>query len=116
MVLDFVILLLTAYKTYVEYRNMYHMGLIKLIFEDGLAYFAVVFLANLVAVIFSLLRLNPIMAMIADGPASTIATIGACRLVRRLNCYVTDSPQISTISELVPITGPSTHSTLTSQV
>ncbi|KAK1226343.1 hypothetical protein PQX77_010690, partial [Marasmius sp. AFHP31] len=34
MVVDFVILSLTAYKTYVEYRNMYHSGLIKLIFRD----------------------------------------------------------------------------------
>ncbi|KAK1226341.1 hypothetical protein PQX77_010688 [Marasmius sp. AFHP31] len=42
MVVDFVILLLTVYKTYVEYRDMYHSGLIRLIFRDGLAYFAVV--------------------------------------------------------------------------
>ncbi|KAJ8089653.1 hypothetical protein PM082_014914 [Marasmius tenuissimus] len=51
MVVDFVILLLTAYKTYVEYRNLYHGGLIKLIFSDGLAYFVVVFLSNLFAAV-----------------------------------------------------------------
>ncbi|KAJ8089626.1 hypothetical protein PM082_014884 [Marasmius tenuissimus] len=51
MVVDFVILLLTVYKTYVEYRDMYHSGLIRLIFRDGLAYFAVVFVANLVALV-----------------------------------------------------------------
>ena len=39
---DFVILLLTVYKTYNEYKSVYHSGLIKLIFRDGLVYFAVV--------------------------------------------------------------------------
>ena len=42
MVVDFVILSLTVYKTYVQYRSSYHSGLIKLIFRDGLVYFAVV--------------------------------------------------------------------------
>ena len=42
MAVDFVILLLTVYKTYNEYKSMYRSGLIKLIFRDGLAYFAVV--------------------------------------------------------------------------
>ncbi|KAJ8089655.1 hypothetical protein PM082_014916 [Marasmius tenuissimus] len=65
MVVDFVILSLTAYKTYVEYRNMYHGGLIKLIFRDGLTYFVVVFLSNLFAVTLSVLNLNPIMAIAA---------------------------------------------------
>ena len=42
MFVDFVILSLTVYKTYIEYKNMYYSGLIRLIFRDGLAYFAVV--------------------------------------------------------------------------
>ncbi|KAJ8089230.1 hypothetical protein PM082_014478 [Marasmius tenuissimus] len=72
MVVDFFILSLTAYKTYVEYQDSYHMhsGLVKLIFRDGLAYFAVAFLSNLVAVIFALLDLNPIidiMALMIEG-------------------------------------------------
>ncbi|KAL0056762.1 hypothetical protein AAF712_016628 [Marasmius tenuissimus] len=65
MIVDFVILSLTAYRTYVEYRNMYHRGLIKLIFRDGLTYFVVVLLSNLFAMIFSLLNFNPIMAVAA---------------------------------------------------
>ncbi|KAJ8089231.1 hypothetical protein PM082_014479 [Marasmius tenuissimus] len=66
MVVDFVVLSLTAYKTYVEYQDMYHGGLIKLVFEDGLAYFVVVFLSNLSAVVLSLLNLNPVMAIAAE--------------------------------------------------
>ncbi|KAJ8089630.1 hypothetical protein PM082_014888 [Marasmius tenuissimus] len=97
MIVDFVILSLTAYKTYVEYRNMYHGGLIKLIFRDGLTYFVVVLLSNLFAMIFSLLNFNPIMAVAANAPASVYTTIAACRLVRRLNRYVTDAPQIPTM-------------------
>ncbi|KAJ8089625.1 hypothetical protein PM082_014883 [Marasmius tenuissimus] len=65
MVVDFVILSLTVYKTYAEYRDMYHSGLIRLIFRDGLVYFAVVFLSNLFAVILSLSHLNPFMDMMA---------------------------------------------------
>jgi len=42
MLVDFVILILTVYKTYVEYKSNYHGGLIKLIFRDGLVYFVVV--------------------------------------------------------------------------
>ena len=42
MVVDFVILSLMAYKTYVEFKSMYHNELIMLIFRDGLAYFTVV--------------------------------------------------------------------------
>ena len=42
MIVDFVIIVLIAYKTYVNYRSMYYSGLIKLIFQDGLMYFAVV--------------------------------------------------------------------------
>ena len=42
MFVDFVILLLTVYKTWIEYKSMYHSGIIKLIFRDGLMYFGVV--------------------------------------------------------------------------
>ncbi|KAJ8089633.1 hypothetical protein PM082_014891 [Marasmius tenuissimus] len=97
MILDFVILSLIAYKTYVDYRDVYHRSLIKLIFEDGLVYFVIVFFSNLSAVTLSLLHLNPIMDCLAAGPPLIIATIGACRLVRRLNGYVADTPKIPTM-------------------
>ena len=42
MLVDFVILSLTLYKTYVGYKGMCHSSLIKLIFRDGLVYFVVV--------------------------------------------------------------------------
>jgi len=42
MAVDFVVLSLTACKTYVESKTMYHSRLIQLIFRDGLVYFAVV--------------------------------------------------------------------------
>ncbi|KAL0066711.1 hypothetical protein AAF712_006316 [Marasmius tenuissimus] len=93
MGVDFIVLVLTAYKTYIN-RKIARSGLVTLLFKDGLAYFAIAFLMNLIAVIFSLLDLNPVMALIADIPATTFATIAACRVVRRLNTYVTGAPQI----------------------
>ncbi|KAJ8089627.1 hypothetical protein PM082_014885 [Marasmius tenuissimus] len=130
MVVDFVILLLTTYKTYTEYRDMYHSGLIKLIFRDGLAYFAVIplkpcrgrvcfdldleesggLIQTFLHQTFCLLRLNSTMNLMGVGPASSIATIGACRLVRRLNCYVGDTPKLPTILYSSPMTVPPAHS------
>ncbi|KAL0057826.1 hypothetical protein AAF712_015526, partial [Marasmius tenuissimus] len=108
VVVDFVILVLTAYKTYINYRDSRRSGLIRLIFQDGLAYFAVAFLGNLIAVIFSILALNPVMSLIADVPATTFATMAAGRVVRRLNTYLTGAPQIFSAS--LPPTKPPVHS------
>ncbi|KAJ8089652.1 hypothetical protein PM082_014913 [Marasmius tenuissimus] len=104
MVVDFVILSLTAYKTYIEYQHDHHGGIIKLVFRDGLIYFVVVFLSNLFAVILLLLNLNPILAVAANPPSTVFTTIAACRSVRRLSRYMSDTPQIRTISYSLPTT------------
>ncbi|KAL0574389.1 hypothetical protein V5O48_007564 [Marasmius crinis-equi] len=93
MGIDFIILLLTSYKIIMGNRGA-HSGVVRLLFKDGLAYFGVAFLGNLIAVIFSLLSLNPVMSLIADIPATTFATIAACRVVRRLNTYVSTGPEL----------------------
>ncbi|KAL0576768.1 hypothetical protein V5O48_005208 [Marasmius crinis-equi] len=108
MVVDFVILVLTAWKTYINYRNQHRSGLVRLLFRDGLAYFAVAFLGNFIAVIFSILALNPVMSLIADVPATTFATMAAGRVVRRLNCYLSPGPEV--YSGSLPPTKPSANS------
>ncbi|KAL0571958.1 hypothetical protein V5O48_010010 [Marasmius crinis-equi] len=105
MGVDFIVMILTAYRTFLN-RKYSESGLVKLLFRDGLAYFAVAFVMNLIAVVFSLLNLNPVMALIAEYglsspnlvPATTFATIAACRVVRRLNTYMHSGPQIFTTS------------------
>ncbi|KAG6334718.1 hypothetical protein ID866_4378 [Astraeus odoratus] len=61
--------------------------LIKLIFGDGLIYFVIAFLSNLIATIFMLLNLNAVMSIIANVPAAIACTIAACRVVRRLTNF-----------------------------
>ncbi|KAJ7598061.1 hypothetical protein C8J56DRAFT_883359 [Mycena floridula] len=74
MVLDLIILVLTAYKLGYQENGRYRTAISTLLFRDGLFYFVVAFVGNLIAVVFSLVNLNPIMALIADIPATTFAT------------------------------------------
>jgi hypothetical protein len=82
MCFDFVVMVLTAYKLLTS--QGVRSRLVTLIFADGLVFFVIAFLANLVAVTFMLLNLNPIMSVIANVPACIASTIVACRAVRRL--------------------------------
>ncbi|KAF5367488.1 hypothetical protein D9758_003728 [Tetrapyrgos nigripes] len=86
MLFDFLVMILTGIK--LGFGTGQKSQLVKMLYLDGLMYFLIAFTANLVAVVFSVLNLNPIMSIIADVPASTIATIAACRVVRRLNTFV----------------------------
>ncbi|KAJ7573485.1 hypothetical protein C8J56DRAFT_510385 [Mycena floridula] len=106
MVLDFIILALTAYKLGYQDRKRHRTALSSLLFRDGLFYFVIAFLANLVAAVFSLMNLNPVMALIADVPATTFATIVSGRVVRRLNNYVNKGPELFSASSSRP-TAPS---------
>ncbi|KAF8887539.1 hypothetical protein BD779DRAFT_500497 [Infundibulicybe gibba] len=85
MVFDLLVLSLTAWK--LLYPATGRSRLVTLIFTDGLIYFAIAFLANLIATIFMLLNLNPVMSIIANVPAAIASTIVACRAVRRLTRY-----------------------------
>ncbi|KIY68496.1 hypothetical protein CYLTODRAFT_453466 [Cylindrobasidium torrendii FP15055 ss-10] len=87
MAFDFSVLMLTAWKLVISTPNSIKSSrsmLVTLIFGDGLIYFVVAFLANLIATIFMLLNLNPVMSIIANVPAAIASTIVACRAVRRL--------------------------------
>ncbi|KAK0480509.1 hypothetical protein EDD18DRAFT_1205509 [Armillaria luteobubalina] len=81
---DFIVMCLMVYKLWYKRRHQQRSRIMKLMFVDGLAYFALAFVVNLLAAIFSLLDLNDVMSVIADGPASILATVASCRVVRRL--------------------------------
>ncbi|KAF9269673.1 hypothetical protein L218DRAFT_953301 [Marasmius fiardii PR-910] len=97
MVFDLLVLSLTAWKLVINAPSSKAMGrskLVVLIFGDGLIYFIIAFVANLLATIFMLLNLNPVMSIIANVPAAIAATIVACRAVRRLAKFTHSGPEM----------------------
>ncbi|KAH9915989.1 uncharacterized protein B0H18DRAFT_856441, partial [Fomitopsis serialis] len=85
MAFDFTVLMLTAWKlTFNKSSGEKRSKIVQLIFGDGLIYFIVAFVANLLATIFMLLNLNAVMSIIANVPAAIASSIVACRVVRRL--------------------------------
>lgn len=97
MVFDLTVLCLTAWKLVLNAPSSRAMGrskLVVLIFGDGLIYFIIAFCANLLATIFMLLNLNPVMSIIANVPAAIAATIVACRAVRRLAKFTHSGPEM----------------------
>ncbi|KAH7887016.1 hypothetical protein F5I97DRAFT_1872347 [Phlebopus sp. FC_14] len=88
MCFDFIVLCLTTYKLAWTPRHAgpagAHNKLVHMIFSDGLVYFIIAFLANLIATIFMILNLNAIMSVIFNVPAAIASTIVASRVVRRL--------------------------------
>ncbi|KAJ1307641.1 hypothetical protein OPQ81_001735 [Rhizoctonia solani] len=57
----------------------------NLLFKDGVAYFTVAFIGNLIAAIFAILHLNPAMDIMFTVPAAVFSAIVAMRCVRRLS-------------------------------
>jgi len=97
MCFDFTVLSLTAWKLVINAPSTKVMGrsrLVVLIFGDGLIYFFIAFLSNLLATIFMLLNLNPVMSIIANVPAAIGSTIVACRAVRRLALFTSSGPEM----------------------
>ncbi|KAH7912383.1 hypothetical protein BJ138DRAFT_801847 [Hygrophoropsis aurantiaca] len=92
MAFDFLVLCLTGWK--LAFPANGRSKLINLIFGDGLIYFLIAFLANLLATIFMLLNLNAVMSIIANVPAAIASTIVACRVVRRLTNYTSQGPEV----------------------
>ncbi|KAI0056212.1 hypothetical protein BV25DRAFT_1640179 [Artomyces pyxidatus] len=82
MAFDFIVLCLTGWK--LARPTGGKSQLVQMIFTDGLIYFIIAFLANMVATIFMTLNLNAVMSIIANVPAAICSTIVACRVVRRL--------------------------------
>ncbi|TFK26089.1 hypothetical protein FA15DRAFT_703075 [Coprinopsis marcescibilis] len=92
MCFDLLILLINTYKLLgldngVTARSLSTNKLSKLIFEDGLIFFFIAFVANLIATVFMLLNLSQIMTVIFNVPAAIFSTIVACRAVRRLTNF-----------------------------
>ncbi|KIM47111.1 hypothetical protein M413DRAFT_269993 [Hebeloma cylindrosporum] len=99
MCFDFIVLLLNVYKligiTSSPSRDLMGRGrLTHMIFTDGLIFFLLAFLANLIATVFMVLNLNQIMSIIFNVPAAVFSTIVACRAVRRLTNFTYDGPEI----------------------
>lgn len=92
MAFDFLVLVLTGYKLLNPTGG--RSRLVELIFNDGLIYFVIAFLANLIATIFMLLNLNPVMSIIANVPAAIASTIVATRVVRRLSRFTSQGPEV----------------------
>ncbi|KAF9522120.1 hypothetical protein CPB83DRAFT_899916 [Crepidotus variabilis] len=61
-----------------------HSKLAHIIFADGLIFFIIALLADLVVVVLVVLDFNPAMNVMFQVPSSIVSTIVACRSVRRL--------------------------------
>ncbi|PCH35322.1 hypothetical protein WOLCODRAFT_139857 [Wolfiporia cocos MD-104 SS10] len=94
MAFDFTVLTLTAYKLAFPTRRRDQSRIVQLIFGDGLIFFIIAFLANLLATIFMLLNLNAVMSIIANVPAAVASTVVACRAVRRLSNYTSPGVEL----------------------
>ncbi|XP_006463260.1 hypothetical protein AGABI2DRAFT_194141 [Agaricus bisporus var. bisporus H97] len=101
MCFDLLILSLTTYKLVNRLSGNDAMGKSKLahvIFRDGLIYFVIAFVANVLATIFMALNLNSIISIIFNVPAALGCTISACRAVRRLTNFSQNAPEVYSAS------------------
>ncbi|KAG2008644.1 hypothetical protein CC2G_014052 [Coprinopsis cinerea AmutBmut pab1-1] len=91
MCFDLITLLINTYKLLgLSSRVSRGLGtsrLSQMIFEDGLIFFFIAFIANLTATVFMVLNLSQIMSVIFNVPAAVFSTIVACRAVRRLTNF-----------------------------
>ncbi|KAF9051501.1 hypothetical protein BJ165DRAFT_1340951 [Panaeolus papilionaceus] len=100
MCFDLTVLLLNTYKLMGVNRGsianemMGRSRLAHMIFADGLIFFIIAFLANLIATVFMVLNLNQIMSVIFNVPAAVSSTIVACRAVRRLTNFTHSGPEV----------------------
>ncbi|PPQ71761.1 hypothetical protein CVT25_004823 [Psilocybe cyanescens] len=99
MCFDLLVLLLITYKLFgisgsKSSELMGRSRLTHMIFADGLIFFIIAFLANLIATVFMLLNLNQIMSVIFNVPAAVFSTIVATRAVRRLTNFTNNGPEV----------------------
>ncbi|KDQ58621.1 hypothetical protein JAAARDRAFT_193167 [Jaapia argillacea MUCL 33604] len=106
MVFDFIVLLLTgirlAFPVGGSSMHRRKSRLTNLIFTDGLIYFFIAFLANLITTTFILLDLNPIMSVITNVPAAMASTIVATRVVRRLRDFSSQNGEAFLSTQMSP--------------
>ncbi|CAL1707845.1 unnamed protein product [Somion occarium] len=93
MCIDFIVLALTGWKL-LRLRSNQRKGLVGLLFQDGLIYFASSFCANLVATVLMVLNLSPLMNVLFNIPAAMICAIASTRAVRSLARWTQDGPHI----------------------
>ncbi|KAF8155569.1 hypothetical protein B0H34DRAFT_501421 [Crassisporium funariophilum] len=111
MCFDLTVLLLNTYKLFglnAHTKASELMGrsrLTQMIFADGLIFFIIAFLANLIATVFMLLNLNQLMSVIFNVPAAVFSTIVATRAVRRLTNFSVNGPEIYSTNNRVALTG-----------
>jgi hypothetical protein len=73
MCFDFFVLALSAAKLAFPIQG--RSQLVRLLFQDGLIYFIIAFVANLTATTFMFLNLNPIMSIIFNVPSAIASTV-----------------------------------------
>ncbi|EJF59565.1 hypothetical protein DICSQDRAFT_108732 [Dichomitus squalens LYAD-421 SS1] len=114
MCFDFTVLALTGWKLGVGSSSRRDRSkIVKLIFEDGLIYFMVAFVANAIATTFMILNLNAVMSIIANVPAAIASNIVACRVVRRLTNYTSEGAEVfgTTQASTLAFSGPGSRYT-----
>ncbi|KAF5371695.1 hypothetical protein D9758_003538 [Tetrapyrgos nigripes] len=98
MCFDLFVFLLNLHKLYFRRESpqgsMGTSRLGRLIFGDGLIYFFIAFLANVIATVFMLLNLNAIMSIIFNVPAAIASTVVACKAVRRLSTFKNQGAEV----------------------
>ncbi|RDB18872.1 hypothetical protein Hypma_014488 [Hypsizygus marmoreus] len=89
MLFDLLILVLNTHKLLnLTSKRRFGMSTVaRIISRDGLTFFIIAFLANLVATVFMVLDLNQIMSVIFNVPSAVVSTIVASRAVRRLTTF-----------------------------
>ncbi|KAI0806186.1 hypothetical protein BC629DRAFT_1437664 [Irpex lacteus] len=92
MCFDLIILILTSVK--LRKPGAQRSQLMNMLFKDGLIYFFIAFIANLIATVFMVLNLNAIMSVVFNVPAAIASTIVACRAVRRLQNWSNNGPEV----------------------
>ncbi|KAI0072928.1 hypothetical protein K474DRAFT_1711162 [Panus rudis PR-1116 ss-1] len=93
MCFDLLVMVLSAWKLVGRRKNSQLVGLL---FKDGLVYFLVAFLSNVVATTFMLMKLNAVMTVMFNVPAVIASTVVACRSVRHLQNFATGVQVYST--------------------
>jgi len=92
--LDLIVLLLAGYQLVLPRSTRTKLG--TALFRDGLIYFFVALIGNIVVAIFQLLDLNRIMNVMFNLPVFSLSTIAATRAVRNLVEYKNPGSELFT--------------------
>lgn len=93
MSFDLIVLILTILGLY---RSPGYSSLWRIIFKDGVVYFAAAFIGNLIPAITIVINLNPVMNIMFSVPAASAASILACRSFIRISTHSSTDPSMHT--------------------